>query len=458
MFPSSKKQPSTGAGSSNDRSMCVQGDSGGLVLTTDPKPRLRWTAELHDRFVDAVAQLGGPDKATPKTIMRVMGVKGLTLYHLKSHLQKFRLGKQHKEFGDHTAMEMQRNVASSSGVMGRTMNDRSVNVNEALRIQMEVQRRLHGELEVHTNPKVTCFWKFTYTTTLVSFFCSCMLLMNFAYMHERSWEVYIHSNQLVWQNLCGWHIYVRSLDTFARTFLGSLLDTTFLSFSYTVSVCVVLMNLAYMHAISFNKSKSSSELCMHDMQVQKHLQMRVEAQGKYMQSILEKAYQAVGSSDCATWPAGYRSLGNQAVLDIGGSTSFSSSLQDLHFFGGNSHMDQLLHQMERPMDSFLTLGESFIGSSADKKGPSHCSSSGKSSMMWVGEEQQQAKSGTDQLQMGSSTTMEGGIDVMDPIAGLYEGAMSGDSMGSKGFEGSSSKLEMKSPPQQAPVGSQRVRI
>ncbi|RWW11985.1 hypothetical protein BHE74_00032105 [Ensete ventricosum] len=71
---------------SHDRPMCVQGDSG-LVLTTDPKPRLRWTVELHDRFVDAVNQLGGPDKATPKTIMRVMGVKGLTLYHLKSHLQ-----------------------------------------------------------------------------------------------------------------------------------------------------------------------------------------------------------------------------------------------------------------------------------------------------------------------------------------------------------------------------------
>jgi hypothetical protein len=43
--------------------MCVQqGDSGsGLVLTTDPKPRLRWTVELHERFVDAVTQLGGPD-------------------------------------------------------------------------------------------------------------------------------------------------------------------------------------------------------------------------------------------------------------------------------------------------------------------------------------------------------------------------------------------------------------
>ncbi|KAG7010453.1 Myb family transcription factor APL [Cucurbita argyrosperma subsp. argyrosperma] len=83
MFHTTKKPSSM---TPHDRPMCVQGDSG-LVLTTDPKPRLRWTVELHERFVDAVTQLGGPDKATPKTIMRVMGVKGLTLYHLKSHLQ-----------------------------------------------------------------------------------------------------------------------------------------------------------------------------------------------------------------------------------------------------------------------------------------------------------------------------------------------------------------------------------
>lgn len=56
----SPKKPSTMM-NSHDRPMsCVQGDSG-LVLTTDPKPRLRWTVELHERFVDAVAQLGGPD-------------------------------------------------------------------------------------------------------------------------------------------------------------------------------------------------------------------------------------------------------------------------------------------------------------------------------------------------------------------------------------------------------------
>ncbi|XP_048326613.1 myb family transcription factor IPN2 isoform X5 [Ziziphus jujuba] len=138
---------------SHERPLCVQGDSG-LVLTTDPKPRLRWTVELHERFVDAVTQLGGPDKATPKTIMRVMGVKGLTLYHLKSHLQKFRLGKQpHKEFNDHSikdgmrALELQRNTASSSAMIGRSMNDNSHMV-DAIRMQMEVQRRLHEQLEV----------------------------------------------------------------------------------------------------------------------------------------------------------------------------------------------------------------------------------------------------------------------------------------------------------------------
>uniref|UniRef100_A0A803NRV2 MYB-CC type transcription factor LHEQLE-containing domain-containing protein n=1 Tax=Cannabis sativa TaxID=3483 RepID=A0A803NRV2_CANSA len=86
-------------------------------------------------------------EATPKTIMRVMGVKGLTLYHLKSHLQKFRLGKQpHKEFNDHSikdgmrasALELQRNTASSSAMISRSMNE----------MQMEVQRRLHEQLEV----------------------------------------------------------------------------------------------------------------------------------------------------------------------------------------------------------------------------------------------------------------------------------------------------------------------
>jgi hypothetical protein len=36
------------------------GDSG-LVLSTDAKPRLKWTPDLHERFIEAVNQLGGSD-------------------------------------------------------------------------------------------------------------------------------------------------------------------------------------------------------------------------------------------------------------------------------------------------------------------------------------------------------------------------------------------------------------
>ncbi|KAI8566714.1 hypothetical protein RHMOL_Rhmol02G0063700 [Rhododendron molle] len=126
-----------------------------VLWTSDPKPRLRWTAELHERFVDAVTQLGGPDKATPKTILRTMGVKGLTLYHLKSHLQKYRMGKQsYKDLPDSSkdasciaeSQDTGSSISSSSKI-AHGLND-GYQVTEALRVQMEVQRTLHDQLEV----------------------------------------------------------------------------------------------------------------------------------------------------------------------------------------------------------------------------------------------------------------------------------------------------------------------
>ncbi|GKV09491.1 hypothetical protein SLEP1_g20979 [Rubroshorea leprosula] len=64
-------------------------------------PRLRWTQELHHSFVRAVESLGGQERATPKLVLQLMKVKGLSIAHVKSHLQMYRSKKIDEHGQDH---------------------------------------------------------------------------------------------------------------------------------------------------------------------------------------------------------------------------------------------------------------------------------------------------------------------------------------------------------------------
>ncbi|KAI3456145.1 hypothetical protein Pfo_012808 [Paulownia fortunei] len=53
-------------------------------------PRLRWTPDLHLSFVHAIERLGGQERATPKAVLQLMNVRGISISHVKSHLQMYR--------------------------------------------------------------------------------------------------------------------------------------------------------------------------------------------------------------------------------------------------------------------------------------------------------------------------------------------------------------------------------
>lgn len=121
------------------------GSSVSSVAAISSKSRIRWTTELHEKFVGCVNHLGGAEKATPKAILKLMNSEGLTIFHVKSHLQKYRIAKY---MPDSKEGKSPRNSLND---VTQLDTKTGMQLKEALQLQLDVQRRLHEQLEIQRN-------------------------------------------------------------------------------------------------------------------------------------------------------------------------------------------------------------------------------------------------------------------------------------------------------------------
>ncbi|XP_073157989.1 uncharacterized protein [Henckelia pumila] len=125
----------------NEFGLSTSSASSGAVSCS--KKRIRWSPDLHDRFVKCVNQLGGPEKATPKAILNLMDTEGLTIFHVKSHLQKYRNAKYIQESVEEKS-EKKTSTSDETLVDIKT----GMQIKEALQQQLDFQRHLYEQLEI----------------------------------------------------------------------------------------------------------------------------------------------------------------------------------------------------------------------------------------------------------------------------------------------------------------------
>ncbi|GLT96156.1 hypothetical protein SLE2022_138010 [Rubroshorea leprosula] len=123
------------------------------------KTRMRWTPDLHEKFINSVNRLGGAEKATPRAILKLMGSNGLTILHVKSHLQKCRYtkcmskstkDKKLQNTRDHDETDKHNKIVTHVN-MPKLYMKTSMQVIEILHNQQDLQRHLHEQLEIQKN-------------------------------------------------------------------------------------------------------------------------------------------------------------------------------------------------------------------------------------------------------------------------------------------------------------------
>ncbi|KAG7599904.1 CheY-like superfamily [Arabidopsis suecica] len=127
------------------------------------KPRMTWTEDLHQKFLEAIEIVGGIEKANPKVLLEClleMKVEGITRSNVASHLQKHRINLEENQIPEETqedgwstaynrpAPSLQGSENVNTTIPSYLMNGQAVN-------QIQQNQYQNGYLTMNNNQFIT---------------------------------------------------------------------------------------------------------------------------------------------------------------------------------------------------------------------------------------------------------------------------------------------------------------